>query len=73
MKKHSASQEVKLIIVAIVCALMLVFGHLILAKSFMGYVWVEVTAAAIPLLMVVICYVAVRTASKAEDSVGENS
>ncbi|BCL70174.1 conserved hypothetical protein [Vibrio nigripulchritudo MADA3029] len=73
MSKHTASQEIKLIVVAIVCALMLVFGHLILAKSFLGFAWVETAAAVIPLFMVVICYLAVRAASKAEDSANETS
>ncbi|MBY5948037.1 hypothetical protein [Photobacterium rosenbergii] len=52
--------ELKLIIVAVVCALLLVFGHLILAKQLIQYAWVEYTAAGIPFLLFAIAAWAIR-------------
>ena len=52
--------ELKLIIVAVGCALLLVFGHLILAKQLIQYAWVEYTAAGIPFLLFAIAAWAIR-------------
>lgn len=58
--------ELRLIGVAIVLALLLVVGHLILAKSFEGFFWVEYTAAAIPFIMFLLCLVGILSAAKSE-------
>ncbi len=60
MKWTCAKDEVKLLVVAIGCALLLVFGHLILAKQLIDYVWVEYTAAAIPFVLFAIAAGAIR-------------
>ncbi|MGF1738790.1 hypothetical protein [Photobacterium satsumensis] len=52
--------ELKLLGVALGCALLLVFGHLILAKQLIQYAWVEYTAAAIPFLLFAIAAWAIR-------------
>ncbi|UHJ58896.1 hypothetical protein [Vibrio furnissii] len=64
MKNRSIRPEVKLIGVAILSALILIFAHLILAKSFAGLFWTEYTAAAIPFVMLAICILSVRYAAK---------
>ncbi len=66
MKKQLVKHEVTLIIVAIFSAFLLVFAHLILAKSFSQYAWVEYTAAVIPFVIFSLCFVGVRYAMKAE-------
>ena len=60
MKWRCVKDEVKLLVVAIGCALLLVFGHLILAKQLIHYAWVEYTAAAIPFFLFVIAAGAIR-------------
>ncbi len=45
MKKQLVKHEVRLIAVAIFSAFLLVFAHLILAKSFSHMAWTEYTAA----------------------------
>ncbi|KJY84889.1 asparaginyl-tRNA synthetase [Vibrio galatheae] len=64
MEKQSYKHEYRLMLVAIVCAGLLVFGHLILAKSFASYAWTEYTAAAIPFVMFGLCLFAIRYAAK---------
>ncbi|MBY7782662.1 hypothetical protein KW437_12545 [Vibrio fluvialis] len=64
MKIRSFPPEVKLIGVAILSALILIFAHLILAKSFAELFWIEYTAAAIPFVMLAICVASVRYAVK---------
>ncbi|WP_423840395.1 hypothetical protein ONE56_05810 [Vibrio mytili] len=66
MKKQSEKHEVNLIVVAIFSAFLLVFAHLILAKSFSHYVWVEYTAAMIPFVIFGLCFVGIRYAVKAD-------
>jgi hypothetical protein len=66
MKKQSVKHEIKLIIVAIFSAFLLVFAHLILAKSFSHYAWVEYTAAVIPFVIFGLCFVGVRYAVNAD-------
>lgn len=51
MEKQHYRHESRLLIVAVVCAALLVFGHVILAKSFAQLAWTEYTAAAIPFVM----------------------
>ncbi len=58
--------ELRLIGIAIVLALLLVVGHLILAKSFEGFIWVEYTAAAIPFIMFLLCLIGIHSAAKTE-------
>ncbi|KGT35519.1 membrane protein, partial [Vibrio parahaemolyticus] len=48
MKKQLVKHELRLMGVAIFSAFLLVFAHLILAKSFSHMVWTEYTAAVIP-------------------------
>ncbi|WP_159652123.1 hypothetical protein [Vibrio atypicus] len=67
MEKQSSKHEFRLIGIAIVCAFLLVFGHLILAKSFAGLAWTEYTAAAIPFVMFGLCWASIRYAASADD------
>tara|TARA_Y100001956_G_scaffold74259_1_gene81152 strand:+ start:595 stop:846 length:252 start_codon:yes stop_codon:yes gene_type:complete len=66
MEKQSTKHEFRLIGIAIVCAGLLVFGHLILAKSFAESAWTEYTAAAIPFVMLGLCWLSIRYATKAD-------
>ncbi|NVD06849.1 hypothetical protein FCU94_07980 [Vibrio sp. JPW-9-11-11] len=69
MERTNLKREYRLLVVAIVCAALLVFGHLILAKSFTQFAWTEYTAAAIPFVMFGLCLFGIRYAAK--DSNGE--
>lgn len=62
MLKMTMGNEVKLIIVAIVCALLLILGHVLLAKAFADMAWAEYTTAAIPFVMMAICGLAIKYA-----------
>lgn len=62
MQNRSVSQEIKLLVVSVLCAALLVLGHLILAKSLAEQVWVEYTAAAIPFVLFAIGALAIRFA-----------
>ncbi|KNH13626.1 asparaginyl-tRNA synthetase [Vibrio lentus] len=62
MLKVTMGNEVKLIIVAIVCALLLIIGHVLLAKAFADMAWAEHTTAAIPFVMMAICGFAIKYA-----------
>ncbi|EOA6548569.1 hypothetical protein ACI1IY_002709 [Vibrio vulnificus] len=64
--KQPAKQEIKLMIVAIFSAFLLVFAHLILAKSFSQLFWTEYTAAIIPFFMLGLCLLGVRYALNAD-------
>lgn len=66
MEKQNMKHEFRLIVIAIVCAGLLVFGHLILAKSFAGQIWTEYTAAAIPFVMFGLCWFSIRYVQKAD-------
>ncbi|WCP65967.1 hypothetical protein LYZ37_08690 [Vibrio tubiashii] len=66
MEKRRYKHEYRLVFVAIICASLLVFGHLILAKSFATLAWTEYTAAAIPFVMFAICLYGVRYAAKTD-------
>jgi len=63
MLKTQMGNEVKLILVAIVCALLLIIGHVLLAKAFADMAWAEYTTAAIPFVMLAICGVAIKFAA----------
>ncbi|MCW8335746.1 hypothetical protein J4N42_05795 [Vibrio sp. SCSIO 43135] len=65
MEKQESKHEVRLIVVAISIAFLLVFAHLILAKSFAELAWTEYTAAAIPFVMLCLCWFGIRYAEKA--------
>lgn len=67
MKKQSAKHEFRLIGIALFCAFLLVFGHIILAKSFAGLAWTEYTAAAIPFVMFGLCWMSIRYAANADN------
>nr|WP_261836307.1 hypothetical protein [Vibrio ishigakensis] len=56
--------EIRLIGVAIICALLLILGHVILFKSFVEYDVVEPLSAAIPFVLMGICVFAIRAAMK---------
>ncbi|KLV11260.1 MULTISPECIES: hypothetical protein [Photobacterium] len=62
MLKTNERSEVKLIAVSLICAALLVIGHLILAKSLADKLWVEYLAAAIPFLLFGIGVFAVKFA-----------
>ncbi|PFG56418.1 hypothetical protein ATG66_2751 [Vibrio sp. ES.051] len=66
MKKQLVKHELRLIAVAIFSAFLLVFAHLILAKSFSHKVWTEYTAAVIPFVMLALCIVGVKYAVRAD-------
>ncbi|CDT89439.1 MULTISPECIES: hypothetical protein [Vibrio] len=66
MKKQLVKHELRLIAVAIFSAFLLVFAHLILAKSFSNMAWTEYTAAVIPFVMFGLCIVGVKYAEKAD-------
>ncbi len=73
MDKQLVKHELKLIMVAIFSAFLLVFAHLILAKSFVHYVWVEYTAAVIPFVIFGLCAVGVKYAKNAEQEYTEKT
>ncbi|MGR5194558.1 hypothetical protein [Vibrio sp. WZ-1] len=66
MKKQLVKHEVRLIAVAIFSAFLLVFAHLILAKSFSHMAWTEYTAAVIPFIMFGLCVLGVKYAAHAD-------
>ncbi|MBH9738763.1 hypothetical protein CJ419_03320 [Vibrio navarrensis] len=68
MAKQAVKDEVRLIGIAIFSALLLVFAHLILAKSFTQLVWTEYTAAVIPFVLLGLCVVGVRYAQRADQN-----
>ncbi|MDN3610253.1 hypothetical protein ACODM8_14020 [Vibrio ostreicida] len=59
--------QYRLLAMALVAILLLVFGHLILAKSFADMAWTEYTAAAIPFVLCALAYFGFKHAEKAED------
>ncbi|OCH13593.1 MULTISPECIES: hypothetical protein [unclassified Aliivibrio] len=61
------SSELKLIPIAILCAVLSVVGHIILSSLFSNASWLEYTAAFIPLLMIIIVYFAFQFAAKNDD------
>lgn len=65
MNQKEMTNQLLLVVVAIVCALLSIGGHLILSKSFSQFAWVEYTAAAIPFIMLGLCLFAFRSAIKA--------
>ncbi|UUM31616.1 hypothetical protein [Vibrio japonicus] len=67
MQRQSSKHEYRLIVVAIVSALLVIFGHLILSKSFSGMPLLEYTAAAIPFAMFALCIYGFRYASKVDE------
>ncbi|MCW8330404.1 hypothetical protein MD588_16470 [Photobacterium sp. SDRW27] len=67
MQNRSLSHEIKLLIVSIVCAVLLVLGHLLLAKSLVEQVWVEYITAAIPFVLCIIGGLAIRFAINHDD------
>ncbi|TOO02090.1 hypothetical protein CGH46_19905, partial [Vibrio parahaemolyticus] len=54
-------------------AFLLVFAHLILAKSFSHMVWTEYTAAVIPFVMFGLCVVGVKYAARADKDEDESN
>ncbi|WP_104036084.1 hypothetical protein [Vibrio jasicida] len=66
MKKQLVKHEVRLIAVATFSAFLLVFAHLILAKSFSHMAWTEYTAAVIPFIMFGLCVLGVKYAEHAD-------
>lgn len=67
MERQRTKHEFRLVGIAIVCALLLILGHLILAKSFAEQAWTEYTAAAIPFVMLALCWMSIRYAAKTND------
>ncbi|UTV27348.1 hypothetical protein [Photobacterium atrarenae] len=68
MKTHPERDQIKLIVVAIICAALVVFGHLILSKSLAEQLWVEYTAAAIPFALFAIGVLSFRYAAAKDDA-----
>lgn len=66
MKKQLVKHELRLIAVAIFSAFLLVFAHLILAKSFSHMAWTGYTAAVIPFIMFGLCVLGVKYAAHAD-------
>ncbi|TDE23729.1 hypothetical protein E1100_13020 [Vibrio owensii] len=66
MKKQLVKHELRLIAVAVFSAFLLVFAHLILAKSFSHMAWTEYTAAVIPFIMFGLCVLGVKYAANAD-------
>ncbi len=64
---RKSTRESRLIIIAVICAALLVFGHVILAKGFAELIWTEYTAAAIPFIMFGLCLYSIRYAAKGSD------
>ncbi|EJV0608800.1 TPA: hypothetical protein ACPVXZ_000027 [Vibrio parahaemolyticus] len=73
MKKQLVKHELRLMGVAIFSAFLLVFAHLILAKSFSHMVWTEYTAAVIPFVMFGLCVVGVKYAAQADKDEDESN
>ncbi len=73
MKKQLVKHELRLMGVAIFSAFLLVFAHLILAKSFSHMVWTEYTAAVIPFVMFGLCVVGAKYAARADEDDDENN
>ncbi|GAB3535228.1 hypothetical protein BIT28_11520 [Photobacterium proteolyticum] len=67
MLNRIVNPEIKLLAVSVVCAALLVLGHLLLAKSLAEQVWVEYTAAAIPFVLFGIGALAIRFAIAKEN------
>ncbi|MCM0148774.1 hypothetical protein KCN56_09395 [Photobacterium galatheae] len=64
MKKTTKpSDEVSLIPVAIICVFLVVLGHFVLMKDIAYFAWAEVTAAAIPFLLIGLGIAAARRAA----------
>ncbi|PSW15071.1 hypothetical protein C9I98_20725 [Photobacterium sanctipauli] len=51
IKSGGITTDAKLIMVAILCALLLIGGHLLLAKELVNQGWVKYTVAAIPFVL----------------------
>ena len=73
MKKQLVKHELRLMGVAIFSAFLLVFAHLILAKSFSHMVWTEYTAAVIPFVMFGLCVVGVKYAARVDEDDDEDN
>jgi hypothetical protein len=54
MKNKKLNIEIQLLVVAVLCAVVLIFGHFILNKSLSNKIWIEYTAAAIPFVLFII-------------------
>lgn len=67
MQKQHYKHEYRLLVIAVICAALLVFGHVILAKSFAELAWTEYTAAAIPFVMFGLCVFGIYYAANATD------
>lgn len=59
-------QEVKMIVVALVCAVLLIIGHVVIIKSFAYEAWAEWTAGAIPFILFFIGWWSVSYCAKSE-------
>lgn len=57
--------EIKLIVVAIIIALLNIVAHLLMTKHFQGMPWVEMSLASVPLAMALLCWGAIRAAKQA--------
>ncbi len=62
--EHVVNKEIKLLIIAVIIALLNVVGHILLSEYFSEFAWQEYSLAAIPLVMFLLCVFAVRSATK---------
>ncbi|WP_041393994.1 hypothetical protein [Photobacterium profundum] len=73
MKISSIGSEGRLMLVALLCAALLILGHLLMAKSIAYQAWTEYTVATIPFLLIMICGAAIRYAVKHDGDNSEDS
>ncbi|MFC5080236.1 hypothetical protein VTH8203_01401 [Vibrio thalassae] len=50
------NKETKLLVVAIMIALLNIISHLLLSKYFTDFPWLEVSLASIPFIMMLLCF-----------------
>ncbi|WP_025673487.1 hypothetical protein [Salinivibrio socompensis] len=53
-------EEIKMMVVAIICAALLILGHVIIIETLAYYAWVQWTAGAIPFVLLIMAWGAVR-------------
>ncbi|NUY55605.1 hypothetical protein BZG78_04375 [Salinivibrio sp. MA351] len=53
-------QEMSMMVVAIICAALLILGHIIIIETLAYYTWAQWTAGAIPFVLLLMAWGAVR-------------
>ncbi|MGR5175395.1 hypothetical protein ACPV4B_00715 [Vibrio parahaemolyticus] len=67
MTGNKMNKEMKLLVVAVVIALLNIVSHLLLSKYFTDFPLLEFSLASIPFIMMLLCVFAVRYAARALD------